>query len=86
MKSIYNYLKVSFCLIAVLLLAMGCSEKYEYDADYSFYDNVTLKVNLVDDNDVLAVRLANKTHLLTIATVPEDVFIASTAYIWRIIL
>ena len=84
MTSIYNYLKVSFCLIAVLLLAMGCSEKYEYDADYSFYDNVTLKVNLVDDNDVLAVRLANKTHLLTIATVPEDVFIASTAYIYEL--
>lgn len=84
MKSIYNYLKGSFCLIAVLLLVMGCSEKYEYDTDYSFYDNVTLKVNLVDENDVLAVRLANKTHLLTIATVPEDVFIASTAYIYEL--
>lgn len=84
MKLIYNYLKGSFCLIAALLLVMGCSEKYEYNADYSFYDNVTLKVNLVDENDVLTVKLANKIHLLTIATAPDDVFIASTAYIYEL--
>lgn len=84
MKSIYNYLKGSFGLIAVLLLAMGCSEKYEYSTDYSFYDDVALKVNLVDENNVLAVRLANKTHALTVATNPEDVFIASTAYLYEV--
>lgn len=84
MKLIYNYLKGSFCLIAALLLVMGCSEKYEYNADYSFYDNVTLKVNLVDENDVLTVKLANNIHLLTIATAPDDVFIASTAYIYEL--
>ncbi|WP_291592635.1 discoidin domain-containing protein [Bacteroides sp.] len=84
MKSIYNNLIGSFCLIAVLLLAIGCSEEYKYNTDYSFHDGVTLKVNLVDENNKLSVKLANKTHALTIAVTPEDVFIDSKAYIYEL--
>ena len=84
MKSIYNYLTGSFCLIAALLAVIGCSEEYEYSTDYSFYDGVTLKMNLVDENNVLAVKLANGTHALTIAVTPEDVFIDSKAYIYEV--
>lgn len=84
MKSIDNFLKSSFCLMIALLLAVGCSEEYEYTTDYSFYDGVTLKMNLVDENNVLSVRLANKTHMLTIAVTPEDVFIDSKAYIYEV--
>lgn len=84
MKSIYKYLIVPFCLIAALCLAVGCSEEYKYDTDYSSYDNVSLKINLVDENNVLSVKLANKTHALTIAVTPEDVFIDSKAYIYEV--
>ena len=84
MKSIYNNLIGSFCLIAVLLLVIGCSEEYKYNTDYSFHDGVTLKVNLVDENNKLSVKLANKTHALTIAVTPEDVFIDSKAYIYEL--
>lgn len=84
MKSIYKNLIGSFCLIAALLLAIGCSEEYKYNTDYSFHDGVTLKVNLVDANNVLSVKLANKTHALTIAVTPEDVFIDSKAYIYEL--
>lgn len=82
MKLIYNYLKGSFGLITALLLIVGCSEEYKYNTDYSYYDNVTLKINLVE-NDVLSVKLANKTHALTVAVTPEDVFIDPTAYIYE---
>lgn len=84
MKSIYKYLIVPFCLVAALCLAVGCSEEYKYDTDYSSYDNVSLKINLVDENDVLSVKLANKTHAITIAVTPEDVFIDSKAYIYEV--
>lgn len=84
MKSIYNYLIGSFCLIAALLLVIGCSEEYKYSTDYSFHDNVKLKINLADENDVLSVKLANGTHALTVAVTPEDVFIDSRAYIYGI--
>ena len=84
MKSIYNYLIGSFCLIAALLLVAGCSEEYKYSTDYSFHENVKLKINLVDENDVLSVKLANSTHALTIAVTPEDVFIDSKAYVYGI--
>lgn len=84
MKSIDNFLKSSFCLMIALLVAVGCSEEYEYTTDYSFYDGVTLKMNLVDENNMLSVRLANKTHMLTIAVTPEDVFIDSKAYIYEV--
>lgn len=84
MKSIYKYLKVPFCLVAALWLAVGCSEEYKYDTDYSSYDNVSLKINLVDENDVLSVKLANKTHALTVAVTPENVFIDSKAYIYEV--
>lgn len=84
MKSIYNNLIAPFYLISALLLVMGCSEKYEYSTDYSYYDNVELKVNLVDENNVLGVSLANKTHALTIAVTPEEVFIHPTAYIYEV--
>lgn len=84
MKSIYKYLTGSFCLVAAFLLAIGCSEEYEYSTDYSFYDNVKLKVNLVDENNVLSVKLANGKHSLTIAVTPEDVLIDSKAYIYEI--
>ncbi len=84
MKSIYNRLKTSFCLMTAFLLAVGCSEEYKYTTDYSFYDGVTLKMNLVDENNVLSVRLANKTHMLTIAVTPEDVFIDPKAYIYEL--
>lgn len=84
MKSIYNYLAASFCLIVTLLLAIGCSEEYKYNTDYSFYNDVKLKVNLVDDHNVLSVKLANATHALTIAVIPEDMFIDSKAYIYEV--
>lgn len=84
MKSIYKYLIVPFCLVAALCLAIGCSEEYKYDTDYSSYDNVGLKINLVNENDVLSVKLANKTHALTIAVTPEDVFIDPKAYIYEL--
>ena len=75
MKPIYNYLKSSFCLIAVLLVS--CTEEYKYNTDYSFYEGVTLKMDLVDENNVLSVRLANSSHALTISVTPDDVFIDS---------
>lgn len=84
MKSIYKYLIAPFGLIAALCLAIGCSEEYKYDTDYSSYDNVSLKINLVDENDVLSVKLANKTHALTIAVTPEDAFIDPKAYIYEL--
>lgn len=84
MKSIYKYLIVPFCLVAALCLAVGCSEEYKYDTDYSSYDNVSLKINLVDENNVLSVKLANGTHAITIAVTPEDVFIDSKAYIYEV--
>lgn len=84
MKSIYKYLITPFCLVAALWLAVGCSEEYKYDTDYSSYDNVSLKINLVDESGVLAVKLANKTHALTIAVTPENVFIDSKAYIYEV--
>lgn len=84
MKSIYNYLAGSFCLIAALLLVVGCSEEYKYDTDYSSYNGVKLKVNLVDEHNVLSVKKANATHALTIAVTPEDVFIDSKAYIYEV--
>lgn len=84
MKSIYSYLTGSFCLIATLLVLISCSEEYKYSTDYSFYDDVKLKVDLVDANNVLSVKLANKTHALTISVIPEDVFIDSKAYIYEV--
>lgn len=84
MKAIYNNLISSFCLIAALLLAIGCSEEYKYDTDYSFHKDATLKVNLADENNVLAVKLANGTHALTVKVTPEDVFIDSKAYLYEI--
>lgn len=84
MKSIYKLLKSSFGLIAMVLLATACSEDYKYDADYSSYNDVELKINLVDDNNVLAVKLANKTHALTVAVTPEGKFIDSKAYIYEV--
>lgn len=84
MKSIYNYLTGSLCLIAVLLQVIGCSEEYKYSTDYSFYKDVKLNVNLVDENNVLSVKLANGKHALTIAVTPEDVFIDSKAYIYEV--
>ena len=82
MKPIYNYLKSSFCLIAVLLVS--CTEEYKYNTDYSFYEGVTLKMDLVDENNVLSVRLANSSHALTISVTPDDVFIDSKAYIYEV--
>lgn len=84
MKSIYNKPIVLFLLTLFLGITMGCSEKYEYNTDYSYYDDVKLKVNLVDENNVLAVSLANGSHAITVAVTPEDVFIDPTAYIYEI--
>ena len=84
MKSIYNYLTGSFCLITALLMVIGCSDDYKYATDYSLYNNVKLKVALSDDNNVLAVKLNNGTHAITMNVTPEDVFIDNRAYIYTI--
>ena len=84
MKSIYNYLTGSFCLITALLLVIGCSDDYKYTTDYSSYKNVKLKVALSDENNVLLVKLNNGTHAITINVTPEDVFIDNKAYIYTI--
>ncbi len=84
MKSIYNYLTGSFCLIAALMLAMGCSDEYKYETDYSSYKDVKLKVNLTDDNNVLTVKLANGTHAVTIGVTPEEIMIDAKAYIYSL--
>lgn len=84
MKSIYKLLKGSFGLIASVLLATACSEDYKYDADYSSFKDVELKINLVDENNVLAVKLANKTHALTVSVTPEGKFIDPQAYIYEV--
>ena len=41
-------------------------------------------MDLVDENNVLSVRLANSSHALTISVTPDDVFIDSKAYIYEV--
>lgn len=84
MKSIYKYLTGSISLITTLLVVISCSSEYEYKTDYSSYKDVKLNVELVDDNNVLNVKRANGTHVLTIGVTPADVFIDSKAYIYEI--
>lgn len=84
MKSIYNYLTAPICLIAILLLVGSCSGEYEYKTDYSSYQGATLKVDLVDDNNTLQLKLANNTHQITVGVTPENVLIDLKAYIYQI--
>lgn len=84
MKSIYNYLSVSMLLILALLTTVGCSEEYDYNTDYSSYKNAKLKVELVDENNTLHLKLENEKHQVTIAIEPEDVLIDIAAYIYSL--
>lgn len=84
MKSIYNYLTALLCLIAVLWTAGGCTDEYKYTTDYSFYKDAKLKVDLVDENNTLHLKLAGNTHQITVSVTPEDVLIDIAAYIYQV--
>lgn len=84
MKSIYNYLTGLLCLVAVVWTAGGCSDDYEYSTDYSFYKDAKLKVDLVDENNTLHLKLASHTHQITVGVTPEDVLIDIAAYIYKV--
>lgn len=84
MKSIYNYLTGLLCLVAVLWTAGSCSDEYEYSTDYSFYKDAKLKVDLVDENNTLHLKLASNTHQITVGVTPEDVLIDIAAYIYKV--
>lgn len=84
MKSIYNYLTSLLCLAAVCWTAGGCSDDYKYTTDYSFYKDAKLKVDLVDENNTLHLKLASNTHQITVGVTPEDVLIDIAAYIYKV--
>lgn len=84
MKLIYNCLSVSIVLLLALLPIVSCSDKYEYDTDYSFYKDVKLKIELLDSNGVLNLKLANGTHQITVGVTPEDKMIDIAAYIYQV--
>lgn len=73
-----------FSLLSVSFFTSGCSDEYEYSTDYSAYDGVTLKINLVDENDVLKLNLANGTFNLTVNVTPESIIIDPKGYIYEI--
>lgn len=84
MKISRFYIGMIFSLLSLSFFTSGCSDEYEYSTDYSAYDGVTLKINLVDENDVLKLNLANKTFNLTVNVTPEDIIIDSKGYIYEI--
>lgn len=69
----------------VLMLGMsGCSDDYEYSSDYSSYENATLKVALVNEDNVLELNLINGTHTLTMEVTPESLIIDPAAYLYKV--
>ncbi len=84
MKLIYNCLSVSIVLLLALLPVVSCSDEYEYKTDYSFYKDAKLKVELLDGNGVLNLKLANGTHQITVGVTPENIMIDIAAYIYQV--
>ena len=83
MKKINQY----WLIPAILLFMMGaggCSDDYEYSSDYSSYENATLKVALVNEDNVLELNLINGTHTLTMEVTPESLIIDPAAYIYKV--
>ena len=81
--------KMKYWFMSVLLLVLalgtgGCSDDYEYSSDYSSYENATLKVALVNEDNVLELNLINGTHTLTIEVTPESLIIDPAAYIYKV--
>lgn len=65
MKIELNHWISSFFLCATLV-ATGCTDDDEYAAGHSYYDDVKLKINQVDEKNVLSVKLADETYPLSL--------------------
>lgn len=84
MKTISNYIGIVLALLSVAFFAGGCGDDYEYSTDYSTYNGVTLKIDLVDQNDVLNLNLINGTYVLKVNVTPEDIVIPPEGYLYTI--
>lgn len=83
MKKKLNYLIGSFYLCVTLVTA-GCSDEDKYAAGYSYYDDVELKINQVDEKNVLSVKLADETYPLSIAVTPETLPSNYANYVYEV--
>lgn len=83
MKIASVYMSAVLSLLSVLLVTSGCSDEYEYVTDYSAYDGVTLKVDLVDQENALNLNLINGTYTLKINVTPESVVIDPKGFLYE---
>lgn len=82
MKTKITYL---FCILYVfvgLLSFNSCSEDYEYDSNYSAFDNLTIKIALVE-NDTLYVNVINQLSI-TMLLDPDTIEIDKKGFIYEL--
>lgn len=69
-----------------LSINSGCSDKYEYDTDYSYYKDVNISIANTDENNMLELHITPSinTYAVKIQTNPEDILIDAAAYTYKI--
>lgn len=83
MKIKINHWISSLCLCATLV-ATGCSDEDEYASGHSYYNDVKLKINQVDEKNVLSVKLADETYPLSLTVAAGVLPFNASTYLYEL--